>query len=219
VARFLQRYLDPSDSLAELLFGMIMALSLTAGARLLAQRGAIDPHELIGAMIGCNIAWGVIDAVLYLIGSLFNRNRRVDFVRRLRLARTEADAMAAITREFGLEDEPALSPGDRAAFHRVVLDILRRASAERVRLRAQDLQAAIAIVVLVSLTAIPGVLPLLVIDDGLAALRWANGIQTVLLFLIGFRWARFSSANPWVTGLAIVALALSMVLVSVLLGG
>ena len=219
LARFLHRYLDPTDSLGELLFGMIMALTVTLGARLLAQREAIDAHELIVAMVGCNVAWGIIDAVLFLIGSLFTRNRRIDFVRRLRVARGEAEAMAAIQREFGLEDEPILSADDRAAFHRVVLDILRHASDERARLRWRDLQSAVAIAILVSLTAVPGVLPFLVIDDARLALQWANAVQTGLLFVIGFRWARFSGANPWRTGVAIVALALSLVLVCVLLGG
>lgn len=219
LSKIVDRYLDPTDSLGEVLFGMIMALTVTAGARLLTQREDINPRELIGAMIGCNIAWGVIDAVLYLIGSLFTRNQRVHFVKRLRAAGTEAEAMAAIQEEFGLDDEPALPPEDRATFYRVALDIMRHASTQRARLRWQDFQAAIAIVVLVSLTAVPGMLPFLVIDDGSLALQWANAIQTCLLFLIGFRWARFSGANPWRAGLGIVALAVSLVMVSVVLGG
>ena len=33
IANFVHRYLDPVDSLGELLFGLIMALTLTLGAR------------------------------------------------------------------------------------------------------------------------------------------------------------------------------------------
>jgi VIT1/CCC1 family predicted Fe2+/Mn2+ transporter len=219
VSRLIHRYVDPTDSLGELLFGMIMALTLTVGARLLSRRDDINPHDLVLALIGCNFAWGVIDAVLYAIGSIFSRNQRVHLVRKLRQTRTEAEAMAVIQEEFGLEDEPPIPAEDRAAFHRVVLDMLRHAGTERAHLRRQDLQAAIVIVVLVTLTALPGVLPFVFIADGYRALETANAIQICLLFLIGYSWARHSGANPWRTGLAIVALGLVLVGVAVILGG
>ena len=218
-SKFIHRYIDPTDSLGELLFGMIMALTFTIGTRLLARREDIEPHDLVVAMIGCNIAWGIIDAVLYLIGSVFSRNQRIHFVRRLRRTKSEAEAMTTIREEFELEDEPEISAEDRATFHRVVLDILRHASTERARLRRQDSHAAAVIAILVTLTAVPGVLPFLLFKDGYRALEVANFIQICLLFLIGFNWARHSGAHPWRTGLAIVALGVGLVAVSVILGG
>src|SRR4029079_5156642 len=80
---FIDRYLDPADSLGELLFGLIMALTVTLGARLLTQRSEVDARELVVAMVGCNVAWGIIDAVLYLIGAKFSRNRRIRFAQKL----------------------------------------------------------------------------------------------------------------------------------------
>ena len=61
--RLIERYLDPSESLLEILFGLIMALTLTAGARLLSDPAEIKPLELAAALAGCNVAWGIIDAV------------------------------------------------------------------------------------------------------------------------------------------------------------
>lgn len=217
LASFVHRYLDPADSLGEVLFGLIMALTITLGAGLLIEPG--DRRQLVAAMIGCNVAWGVIDAALYLIGSLFNRNRRIHFVHRLRRSISEPEAMAAIREEFDLEDEPELPPQDRAAFHRLLLDILRHAGTGRARLRLRDLQAAIVIAIIVTLAAVPGVLPFLVLEDGHLALRVANLIQVCLLFLVGFRWARHSGANPWYTGLGIAGLCIALVAVAVALGG
>jgi VIT1/CCC1 family predicted Fe2+/Mn2+ transporter len=216
---FIHRYLDPADSLGELLFGLIMSLTFTLGARILSQRPDIDPHELVLALIGCNVAWGIIDGVLYLLGSVFSRNMRIQFVRRLKAAKGEAEAMAIIREEFGLEDEPNMSAEDRAAFHRVIFDIMGHASTKQARLRYEDIQAAAVIAVLVSLVALPGILPFLFLDDGYLALRLANFIQIVLLFLIGYRWARHTGANPWRTGLGVVALGVTMVLVAIALGG
>jgi len=219
LTRFVHRYLDPADSLGEVLFGLIMALTFTLGASLLTKRDSLPARELVVAMIGCNVAWGIIDGALYLIGSVFSRNRRVHFVQRLRRTTNEAAAMAAVSEEFGLEDEPDLPAEDRAAFHRVVLDIMRHAGTERARLRPQDYKAAVLIAVIVAFTAVPGTLPFLVLGDNPVALRLANLIQISLLFLVGFRLARHSSGNPWFTGFAIAALCIALVAVSVALGG
>ena len=217
VASFVHRYLDPAESLGEVLFGLIMALTFTLGAGLLLQ--ADDVRGLVVAMLGCNVAWGIIDGALYLIGSVFSRNQRIHFVRKLRQTTNEAEAMAAIREEFGLDDEPDMPAEDRAAFHRVILDIMRHAGTERARLRTQDFQAAAIIAVLVALTALPGIVPFLVFNDAYLALRSANLIQLCLLFLVGFRWARHTGGNPWGTGLAIAGLCIGLVAVSVALGG
>jgi predicted membrane channel-forming protein YqfA (hemolysin III family) len=216
---FLHRYLDPSDTLGELLFGLIMALTLTLGARLLTQASEVHPRELVVALVGCNIAWGVIDSVLYLLGTIFYRNQRRHFVRRLKTAPTDHEALAAIREEYDLDDEPLASDQDRAAFHRTLLEVLKHAKTHRAHLHRQDYLAALLIVVLVSATALPGVVPLLLIEDKAVALRGANLVQVCLLFCIGFVWARHTGANPWRTGLVIVLLGVALVGVAVALGG
>ena len=218
-AGFLHRYLDPSETLLEVLFGLIMALTLTAGARLLAESQDIDAAGLAAALVGCNVAWGIIDAVFYLLGTRFNRNRRVQLVHKLRATASEAEAVDIIHEEFGLEGEPSMLEKDRAAFYRSLLQMLRHAGTARARFLRDDFVAAVLIVLLVSATAIPGVLPLLLLDDGYKALRIANILQTCLLFLVGYRWAHHSGANPWQTGLTIALLGAGLVLLAVALGG
>ena len=68
--------LDPQDSLGEILFGLIMVLTFTLGAGLAAGHSEEEARTLIYGAIGCNIAWGLIDAVFYLMGELFARGRR-----------------------------------------------------------------------------------------------------------------------------------------------
>jgi VIT1/CCC1 family predicted Fe2+/Mn2+ transporter len=191
---FLHRYLDPADSLGELLFGAIMALTFTLGAR-------------------------IIDAVLYLIGTLFYRNQRIHFVRRLKAAASDQEALAAIREEFDLEDEPIESDRDRATVYAVALDLLKRGRTRRADLRRSDYIAALLIAILVALTAIPGTVPFLLIEDDTLALRTANVVQIALLFVVGFTWARNTGASPWKTGLAIVLLGVGLVVVSLALGG
>jgi len=217
--RLIDRYLDPSESLLEILFGLIMALTLTAGARLLSDPAEIRPLELAVALVGCNVAWGVIDAVFYLLASRYNRNRRVLFVRRLQATADESRASALIRAEFGLEDEPAMLPEDKEAFYKSLLRMLRHADTARAHLRADDLVAAGLILALVSATAVPGLIPLLTMEDIHLALRLANALQVILLFAIGYRWAHYSGAPPWRTATLIGLLGVALVLLAVALGG
>jgi len=219
IAGFFRRYLDPSETLLEVLFGLIMALTITTGARLLSERTDIVGIELALALLGCNVAWGIIDGAFYLLGTIFNRNRRVEFVKRLQAAAGETEALSAVRDEFGLEDEPPLRAEDKAALHASLLQLFKHARTTRAQLRSDDWMGAILIVILVSATALPGLIPLLLIQDGFAALRVANALQIGLLFFVGYWWAGYSGGNRWLTGSAIAALGTALVLLAVPLGG
>jgi hypothetical protein len=219
IARFVDRYLDPSETLLEVLFGLIMALTVTAGARLLSERADIVGIELALALLGCNVAWGVIDGALYLLGTVFNRNRRVQFVKRLQATSTDHEAMVAVKDEFDLKGEPSTRLQDEAKLHRALLELFRHAGTGRARLQASDWIAATLIALLVSVTALPGLIPLLLFQDGFTALRVANVLQVGLLFFTGYWWAHFSGGNRWFTGLVIALLGTALVLLAVPLGG
>src|SRR5262249_47437564 len=88
------RLLDPAESLGEILFGLIMVLTVTMGARLLTRRDALDGHEIVVAAVGCNIAWGIIDAVLFVLGTLYQRSQKMRLVRAVRGAPDRAAALA-----------------------------------------------------------------------------------------------------------------------------
>jgi len=217
--RLVDRYLDPSESLLEILFGLIMALTMTAGARLVTDPATLNAGELIAALAGCNVAWGFIDAVFYLVGSMFNRNRRLVLVRRLQATRDEGEAIALIQDEFGLQREPRMRDEDRAVFYRSMLEMLRHADTRRASLTAGEFAAAAIIFVLVSLTAVPGLIPLAVMSDLGMALRLANGLQVVLLFYVGYKWSHYSGSNPWRGAAMIGVMGIVLVLISVTLGG
>ena len=219
LARWVHGHLDPSESLLELLFGLVMAFTMTAGARLLSAPSEIAAGELAVALLGCNVAWGVIDGALYLLGTLFNRNRRRQFVRQLQAAPDEAAAFAMIETEFDLADEPAVRPERKADFHAAVLAMLSNAGTRRAGLRRDDLIAALLIAVLVSAAAVPGIAALLLIADVQAALAIANFVQIGLLFLMGYGWAHYTGARPWHAGLVISLVSLALILVAVVLGG
>ena len=68
--------LDPDESLGEILAGLIMVLTFTLAAGVMSRDGEDGVHTVLFAAIGCNLAWGIIDAVFYVMTNVFIRRRR-----------------------------------------------------------------------------------------------------------------------------------------------
>ncbi|MCZ7640778.1 MAG: hypothetical protein M5U12_34830 [Verrucomicrobia bacterium] len=69
-----KRVLDPYDRVSEVLFGLIMVLTFT-GTLSIAEAGRDDVRTMLIGALGCNLAWGIIDGVFYLMGCLAERGR------------------------------------------------------------------------------------------------------------------------------------------------
>src|SRR5947199_3354239 len=69
-----KRLLDPIDRVSEILFGLIMVLTFT-GSLSIAEAGRDDVRTMLIGALGCNLAWGIIDGVLYLMGCLAEKGR------------------------------------------------------------------------------------------------------------------------------------------------
>ena len=72
--KFRARVLEPIDRVSEVLFGLIMVLTFT-GSLSVAEAGRDDVRAMLVGALGCNVAWGVIDAMLYLMGGLADKGR------------------------------------------------------------------------------------------------------------------------------------------------
>ncbi len=212
--------IDPGDALGEILFGLIMALTFTVGSRLILSEDGLDVRELIVATIGCNIAWGIIDAVLFVLGTVSYKRRRVRVLRRIQASQSESEAISALRREFPIDREPFVSAAaDEEALYRAILTFARRGRPADLRLSRDDLLAACLVFLLVSATSLPAVLPFFLINDPNIALRASNALLIGLLFLTGCAWARFSDAKPLTAGITMTCLGLALVGIAVALGG
>src|SRR5258705_13962812 len=90
-----RRVLEPIDRVSEVLFGLIMVLTFT-GSLSVAEAGRDDVRTMLIGALGCNIAWGVIDALLYLMGGLASRGRDLAVLRALRGAADPPPTQQAI---------------------------------------------------------------------------------------------------------------------------
>ena len=70
--RLLDRVLEPVERISEILFGLIMALTIT-GAVGVATADHFQIRTMLFAALGCNLAWGIIDGGMYLMARIGER--------------------------------------------------------------------------------------------------------------------------------------------------
>ena len=214
---FIHRHLDPVDRLGEILFGLIMALGFTGAVRLRLEEP--DNHALFTGILGCNIAWAIVDGVMYVLGELFERGRRARLARDLSHTPSDEEGLQRIGTELDDRLEPLLSDEERHQVYGWVLAKVRSSPAPRVRLHREDLGAGVAVGLLIVFATLPIVVPFLVVENPVIAARASHTVALVMLFWLGTWWGRMVGASPWRVGAGLTLLGAVLVLVCIALGG
>jgi len=216
---FVARHLDPASRLGEVLFGLIMVLSVTLTAGLTVAEGPAGVRQLLIAALGCNLAWGIIDAIMYVMSSMTERAEKAHLIHAIQSAPDPATALDIVRVEIEPRFEALTGPENRDLVSRSILKFLARAEAPKARVTRGDLYGAVACFLEVFLSCLPVAVPFLIFSEPTLALRISNFLLIVMLFLVGHKWARYARTNRLVTGLAMVAIGLALVGVATLLGG
>lgn len=214
---FVRKHLDPVDRLGEVLFGLIMALGFTGAVRIGAEEA--DNRTLFVSILGCNIAWGVVDGVMFALLALFERGRRARISRRVLESPSEEAALEMIGRELDERLAPVTSPEERRQIYRRLMEHARRENWMEARLERGDVLGGAAVGLIIIAATIPVVAPYLVVPNPDVAVRISNLIGLVLLFLLGVWWGREAGASPLRIGAGLTAIGLALVGVTILLGG
>jgi VIT family len=216
----MHRYVDPATSLGEILFGLIMTLTFTLGAGIIIEdEGREGARELLIAIIGCNIAWGVIDGALYLVGELFGRGRLRRLGQSIRRAPSTSDGAALVAGEFDELLVDVTSEADRQSLYRRIAENVRSKPPRPNPVTKEDWLGAFTSFWLVVLASLPAAIPFLIFDNARFALRVSNAILLALLFVCGYLWARYTLSRPWLAGFAFLAGGIALVAVAIALGG
>jgi VIT1/CCC1 family predicted Fe2+/Mn2+ transporter len=214
---FIATYLAPVDSLSEIIFGLIMVLGFTSTARL--ALGETSSQRLLLAVLGCNLAWGIVDGVMYIMGSVYERGQRARLADAVRKAPDEQAALAIVAGELDAVLGPLATDDERNQFYRWVIAKVKGLTPRPVRITKDDVYGAIASGLLVFLAVTPVALPFLFIADPQRALRVSNLISVASLFIVGYFWAQETNMNRIVAGLLLMILGLALVAITVALGG
>jgi hypothetical protein len=217
---FVTRHLDPGSHMGEVLFGLIMTLTFTLAAGIVIQEeGREGAREMLIGILGCNLAWGIIDGVLYVLGQVFDRGRirRIGF--HVRQATSDDEARRMVADELDETLVPMADESARRSFYDSIVDRVRSTPIAPNPVRREDVMGGLAAGWLVFACSFPAVLPFLFLDDPHLALRVSNVILIALLFFVGWRAALHTLAKPWLAGLTFVLVGVLLVALAIPLGG
>jgi VIT family len=207
--------LDPVERTSEILFGLIMVLTFTCSISA-GESGQQEVRAMLVGAISCNLAWGFVDAVMYLMSNLTERGRNFRTLRSVQQTKSPQDAYRII--------KEALPPLVASILNSQELEAMRNQliampQPPRNRLSREDWVGAIGIFLLVFLSTFPVILPFFFVKDARLALRLSNAVAIIMLFLCGYTLGRHAGDKSWKPGLAMVIVGILLVAITMALGG
>jgi VIT1/CCC1 family predicted Fe2+/Mn2+ transporter len=207
-------FLSPVDRVSEVLFGLIMALTFT-GTLSVATADRSEVREMLIGALGCNIAWGLVDAVMFLLAALTERGRNLAILKEVRTSNPTR------ARELILEAMPpivasTMKPDEVDAIRSRLCSL---PEPGRFSITFADLRMALGVFLLVFLATLPVALPFAFIHEAHRALRLSNAIALAMLFLGGYYLGGHAGRHPWLSGLLMLGIGAVLVWATIALGG
>ena len=208
--------LDPIDRISEVLFGLIMVLTFT-GSISVASDGKAEIKELLWAALGCNLAWGIVDAVMYLMSNILSRGHGLSVLKKIKLTHDKETSRNLLRDELPPLISSILEPDeiDKLNHRLIKVDILPLKREKKF----SDFRAAFLIFLLVFTCTFPVALPFIFLTNTALALRISNGIALLILLFGGISVGKYSGFHPSWTGTALMILGIILVAITMALGG
>ena len=211
-----KRILEPPDRISEVLFGLIMVLTFT-GSLSIAEAGRDDVRTMLIGALGCNLAWGIIDGVFYLMGCLAEKGRNLKAYRALRKTSDSQKAQRLMASALPSVIASVIQPAEFEAMHQRLQKL--PAPPERVRLSKEDWLGAFGVFLLVFLSTFPVAVPFIFMQNATHAMRVSNFVAMGMLFLTGVAYGRCVGRAPLGIGIGMVVLGGILVVLTIALGG
>jgi VIT1/CCC1 family predicted Fe2+/Mn2+ transporter len=204
------------ERFSEIVFGLIMALSFTCAIDV-AEAGSAGLRTMLVSAIGCNLAWGIIDAVFYLLACLAEAGRNATLLRYVQQSADATESRRAIANALPEGIAEVLSSSELDGIRDQLLRL--PPPPGHPRLTAVHWLGAAGVFLLVFASTFPVAIPFLFIREPALALRISNGVAMVLLFGTGCTLAGYAGLRRLPTGLSMVAVGAMLVVLTIALGG
>jgi hypothetical protein len=209
--------LSTVERVSEMCFGLYMAITFAGAMQVITPHGG-EVRTMVVTALGCNLAWGLVDAVMYLVRTLTERARTLNLALKVRAAPDPAAGRAAV--------EEALSQVAAKLVSETEIEAVRARIAglpelpEKPHLNSRDALAAVLIFFIVVAATFPIVLPFVFIDD-VATAKWVSRLLALgMLFMGGRSLGRHAGYTTGVqTGFSMMGLGAALIVAIMALGG
>ena len=214
-----RRVLEPAERISEVLFGLIMVLTFTGSLSVAEGHSAAEADVramLIGAL-GCNLAWGVIDGLFYLMGCLAEKGRNLATYKAVLASTTPEEGRSLIAGALPPVIASLLQPAELNSLYERALELPQ--PPRHARLDFKDWWGAFGVFLLVFVSTFPVTIPFMILQRLGYAMRLSNLIAVVMLFLAGYAYGRVIHRSPLAIGAVSVFIGLIIVTFTIALGG
>lgn len=208
--------LNPVDRISEVLFGLIMVLTFT-GAISVSNQGREEVRDLLWAALACNLAWGLVDAIMYLMSSIIERGHAIKVIQRINQSKHPTESAQILKEELQPLIAKLLSEEELSDLARRIKKLQ---SPEKTSLiTVSDLFSAVQIFLLVFLCTFPVAIPFVFVDNITLALKLSNATAIALLFIGGYILANYAGFKPILSAIVYAIIGVLLVFLTMALGG
>ena len=193
-----------------------MALTFVCAVSV-AESGDTQIRTMFIATLGCNLAWGLVDAVMYLVRTVTDRGRSLSLLRSIRDAPDAATGRRLIEGALSKVVAGLVSTAEIEAMRARIVALTSLPA--RPKLGRSDLIAALAIFLIVVAATFPVVLPFAMFEDVATAKNVSRAVALAMLFLGGLALGRYAGYGSWKVGVLMAGLGTALVVAINALGG
>ncbi len=205
------------ERVSEMCFGLFMALTFVG-----AVSAATSGQEEKAAMtmfytaLGCNLAWGLVDAVMFLVRTLTDRGKRLTIAMHVRAAPDEASAERVLRAELPPMVAKLIGDDELKAMRK---HLVTERLPEKPHFEARDFRGAFGIFVIVVLSTFPVALPFVIVKDVPTALLISRILSVLMLFGGGYALGRHAGYSGLKAGFGMAVMGVVLTMAVIALGG
>lgn len=208
--------LDVVERVSEMCFGLLMALTFV-GAVSTVGPDQESPSTMWRAALGCNLAWGLADAMMYLLHTLTSRGHRLTLALDMKSAPDAATGIGLVRNALPSFIEILVTDADLEPLRGRLVHL--EPLPERPRLYFIDFLRAARVFFIVVLSTFPVVLPFMLLDDVPKALLISRVLSLAMLFFGGFALGKYAGLGAWRAGFGMMVIGVCLTMAIIALGG
>jgi len=163
---------------------------------------------------------GIIDGIMYVLTNLIKRGKIYRLASSIKSKKDKGDVRISIEDELSSTVVDSLKDEDK---EKISDEILKRVDPSVIEkpegITKKDLLVILLTFLTVCSTAIPLIIPIMIFDDLIFAIRVSFVIGLAMLFFIGFLWGKYASRNKIRSALAVMTIGVITVGITIVLGG
>jgi len=164
---------------------------------LIVKEGTEATTRMLLGILGCNVAWGLIDGAMYLMSSMLDRSRKARLLQSVR----KPPAKRTPWPWSGGNWTPGWNRSHRSRRERACIgspDRLVKVTPEQTVVKKEDVVERLSFSGWCSFPPSRRWCPFWCSAIVSWPLRVSNLLLLTMLFLVGYRWARVTHSNPWI---------------------